>query len=170
MPMQSILPKYQCENTAFLNAIYNFLEEAIAKVRTWLSPPVGKTKKIEIYLHFQSVKNDNPELLPSILQLDSSTISWSNICDYLCAHDFHKLLQACSGNDTIHMISSMNWTTEVFGGSIMDYDNTNRHKILTDARKMIQTSGQAIDPSGYFRYAQIFKHPHNTLTYFWQGM
>ncbi|PKB98337.1 hypothetical protein RhiirA5_367021, partial [Rhizophagus irregularis] len=121
---------------------------------------------MEIYLYFQMVSDDS-ELLNSIKQLNASTMSWSNICDFFRARDFHKLIKACSGSNTVHVMSSMNWVTEVFGGHIADYDDSRvRRKILIDARKMILESGPAIDPSGYFRYDQIFKHPHNISNVF----
>ncbi|GBC06305.1 hypothetical protein RclHR1_06750009 [Rhizophagus clarus] len=164
MPMNAILPKYQRENTSFLDALYNFLEDAITKVCTWLSPPI---EMMEIYLHFQMVTSDDSGLLNSIKQLNASTMSWSNICDYFPACDFHKLIKACSGSNTVHVMSSMNWVTEVFGGHITDYDDSRvRRKILIDARKMILESGPTIDSSGYFRYDQIFKHPHNISNVF----
>jgi hypothetical protein len=161
MPMDVILPKYRREDTAFLNAIYNFLEDAITKVCTWLSPPVGKTKMMEIYLHFQSVTNDNPALLSSIRRLNPWTMSWSNICDYFVVHDFHRLLRACSGNDTVHAMSSMNWYTEVFGAHIMEYKSSSRREILANAQKMVSMCGKFMDPSGYFQYTNIITHPYS---------
>ncbi|CAG8449482.1 6128_t:CDS:1 [Ambispora gerdemannii] len=161
LPMDSILPKYQREDTTFLNAIYNFLEESITEVCAWLSPPAGKSEKIEIYLHFQSVTNDNSTLLASIRQLDPWTMSWSNICDYFHAHDFHKLLRACSGNDTVHAMTSVNWITEVFGAHINEYDSRSRRETLIISQEMITKTGEFMDPSGYFRYTKVITHPYN---------
>ncbi|RIA87239.1 hypothetical protein C1645_777737 [Glomus cerebriforme] len=161
MPMDVILKNCKREDTTFLNAIYKFLEDAIAKVCNWLSPPVGKTEKIEIYLHFQSVTNDNSALLASIHKLDPWTMSWSNICDYFYAPDFHKLLQACSGKDTVHVMTSMNWILEIYGAHIMDYGSKYRREIISNAQKMISSTGALLDPSGYFRYTKVITHPYN---------
>ncbi|GBB90310.1 hypothetical protein RclHR1_17200002 [Rhizophagus clarus] len=161
MPMDAILPKYKRKETSFLSALYNYLEDGTTKACTWLSPPAGKAKAIEIYLHFQTVNNDNPELLTSIRRLNPWTISWSNICDYFYARDFHKLLRACSANDTVHVMTSMNWITEVFGAHIMEYERNQRREMFMEAQKMISMTGDFMDPSGYFRHTKIITHPYN---------
>ncbi|PKY57333.1 hypothetical protein RhiirA4_411631 [Rhizophagus irregularis] len=115
---------------------------------------------IEIYLHHQTVtSNDNSELLTSIRKLDPWTMSWSNICDYSYAPVFHKLLQACSGNDTVHVMTSMSWVTEVFGAHILEHESKYRREIYDNAQKIISTTGKSIDPSGYFRYDKIIMNP-----------
>ncbi|RHZ47791.1 hypothetical protein Glove_567g18 [Diversispora epigaea] len=161
MPMDVILQKNQRKNTTFLNAIYNFLEESITKICDWLSSSTTGGKVIEVYLHYQFVSNENSALLSSIRQLDPWTMSWSNICDYFYPNDFHKLLKACSGNDTIHAMSSMNWITEVYGAHIKEYDNSIRRKILINAHKLLSKVGKIMDPSGYFRNTKIIEHPFN---------
>ncbi|RIA79565.1 hypothetical protein C1645_840398 [Glomus cerebriforme] len=161
MPMDAILLEYKREDTIFLDAIYNFLENAIAKVCDWLSPPIGKAEMIEIYLHFQSITNDNSALLASIRQLEPWTISWSNLCDYFYTRDFHKLLRECSGDDTVHVMTSMNWISEIFGAHIMDHKSKYRREIIRNAQTMISMIGNSMDPSGYFRYTQVITHPYN---------
>ncbi|EXX54183.1 hypothetical protein GLOIN_2v1587334 [Rhizophagus irregularis DAOM 181602=DAOM 197198] len=161
MPMDAILLKNKRKETSFLNAIYDFFENSITKICTWLSPPAENSVSIEIYLHYQTVTNDNAELLASIRQLDPWTMSWSNICDYFYAHDFHKLLRACSGNDTVHVMTSMNWITEVFGAHIMEYESKYRREIYESAQKTISMTGKFIDPSGYFRYDKVITNPYN---------
>ncbi|CAB5308274.1 unnamed protein product [Rhizophagus irregularis] len=161
MPMDTILSKNQRKEISFLNAIYNFLENAIIKVCNWLSPLEGQAGKIEIYLHFQPVTNDNSALLASIRQLDPWIMSWSNICDYFYVHDFHKMLRACSGNDTIHIMTSIDWFKEVFGAHIMEYDGRVRHGMLIDAQKKISMAEKVVDPSGYFQYTNVISHPYN---------
>jgi hypothetical protein len=161
MPIGTILSKNQSKEISFLNAIYNFLENAIIKVCNWLSPLEEQAEKIEIYLHFQLVTNDNSALLASIRQLDPWMMSWSNICDYFYVHDFHKLLRACSGNDTIHVMTSIDWFKEVFGAHIMEYDGRVRRGMLIDAQKTISMAEQVVDPSGYFRYTNVISHPYN---------
>jgi hypothetical protein len=161
MPLDHILSKNNRKITPFLKAIYNFLEDSIAKVCAWLLTPTGKTESIEIYLHFQSVNNDNPALHASIRQLEPSTMSWSNIGDYIYAHDFHKLLRACSGKNTVHSMISMNWITETFGAHIMDYYNIKRRReIYTEGQKEI-SKNKSVDKSGYFRYDKVITHPYN---------
>ncbi|GET00747.1 hypothetical protein GLOIN_2v1834130 [Rhizophagus clarus] len=161
MPMSTILSKNQRKEISFLNAIYNFLENAIIKVCDWLSPLEGQDEKIEIYLHFQPVTNDNSALLASIRQLDPWMMSWNNICDYFYVQDFHELLRACSGNDTVHIMTSIDWFKEIFGAHIMEYDGRVRRKMLNDAQKKISIAEKFVDPSGYFRYTDVISHPYN---------
>ncbi|CAG8644024.1 9701_t:CDS:2, partial [Diversispora eburnea] len=127
--------------------IYNFLENSITKICNWLSSSTTEGK-VEIYLHYQSVTNENSALLSSIRQLDPWTMSWSNICDYFYPNNFHKLLKACSGNDTIHAMTSMNWITEVYGAHIKEYNGSIRRKMLTDAHELLSKVGKSMDPSG----------------------
>ncbi|GBC07966.1 hypothetical protein RclHR1_07820001 [Rhizophagus clarus] len=161
IPMDVILPKHKREETPFLNAIYNFLDDSITKICTLLSPPVESSESIEIYLHYQMVTKDNSELLSSIRKLDPWTMSWSNICDYFYAQDFHRMLRECSGNETVHVMTSMNWITEVFGAHIMEYESQYRREIFDNAQKTISMTGSFMDPSGYFRYEKVITHPYN---------
>ncbi|CAI2167999.1 13289_t:CDS:1 [Funneliformis geosporum] len=161
IPMDAILTRFQRKKTTFLNAMYEFLEQSITKICDWLSPPEGKSEKIDIYLHFQSVTNDYPELLTSIRQLDPWTMSWSNICDYFYAQEFHKMLQACSGEDTVHVMTSMNWITEVYGAHINEYDKSCRRDMLINAQKIVTMTLEFMDPSEYFRHTKIITHPYN---------
>ncbi|GBB96643.1 hypothetical protein RclHR1_00280035 [Rhizophagus clarus] len=160
MPLDHFLPKNHRETTPFLKAIYNFLEESITKICKWLSPPAEKTESIEIYLHFQFVTNDNSALQASIRQLEPWIMSWSNICDYFYAHDFHKLLRACSGKDTVHLIISRNWIAETVGAHIMDYNVKLRRDIFNRGQSIISIN-KFIDKSGYFRYDKVITHPYN---------
>ncbi|CAB4437599.1 unnamed protein product [Rhizophagus irregularis] len=161
MPTDPILSGNNRKITPFLKAIYNFLEDSITKICNWLSPPARKTESIEIYLHYQSVNNDNPALHASIRQLDPWIMSWSNICDFFNVHDFHKLLRACSGENTVHLVISMNWITETYGAHIMDYNVELRRKIYAKGQNIISMSKIISDMAGYFRYDKITTHPYN---------
>ena len=100
-------------------------------------------------------------MLASIRKLDPWTISWNTICDYYHVEDFHKLLWACSGKDTVHLMISLNWASETFGAHILDYDNKEyRREIFNVAQKFI-AMGKLIDRSGYFRYNNVITHPYN---------
>ncbi|KAF4146964.1 hypothetical protein GN958_ATG03851 [Phytophthora infestans] len=66
---------------------------------------------------------ENRKLLAQIAALRPYTISWSNVLDYFLPEDFHDLARRCSMHgDCMHYGYSMNWTTQVFGASIIDYD------------------------------------------------
>jgi len=66
-----------------------------------------------------------------------STMSWSNICDYMRYDIFHDVVRACSQHgNVIHFGYSMNWTDEVFGTSLIDYTSAkDRGRILDDVNK-----------------------------------
>ncbi|KAG7385155.1 hypothetical protein PHYPSEUDO_001783 [Phytophthora pseudosyringae] len=65
----------------------------------------------------------NEELLARIAMIRPYTISWSNVLDYFLPEDFHDLARRCSMHgDCVHYGYSMNWPTEVFGASLIDYD------------------------------------------------
>ncbi|KAE9080508.1 hypothetical protein PF005_g22827, partial [Phytophthora fragariae] len=88
--------------------------------------------KLTIEVHYGVVKavrgegaNDpeNKKLLERIAAFRPYTISWSNVLDYFTPEDFHDLARRCSMHgDCLHYGYSMNWSTQVFGASIMDYD------------------------------------------------
>ncbi|KAG6969487.1 hypothetical protein JG687_00003183 [Phytophthora cactorum] len=66
---------------------------------------------------------ENRKPLSQIAALRPYTISWSNVLDYFLPDDFHDLARRCSVHgDCMHYGYSMNWTTQVFGASIIDYD------------------------------------------------
>ncbi|RMX65724.1 hypothetical protein DD238_004754 [Peronospora effusa] len=76
---------------------------------------------------------ENLNLLARIALMRPFTISWSNVLDYFVPEDFHDLARRCSiFGDCVHYGYSMNWTTQVFGASLLDYDPTH-HKALIDS-------------------------------------
>ncbi|OWZ09022.1 hypothetical protein PHMEG_00018340 [Phytophthora megakarya] len=76
---------------------------------------------------------ENNALLIRIAVMRPYTISWSNVLDYFLPEDFHDLARRCSMfGDCMHYGYSMNWSTQVFGMSLLDYDYDNQ-KPLIDA-------------------------------------
>ena len=66
-------------------------------------------------------------------------MSWSNIPDYMEYNEFHHLAQACSAStsdsirhETIHYGYSMNWSHDVHGCYILDYEDASMRKELLD--------------------------------------
>jgi hypothetical protein len=86
-------------------------------------------------------------------------MSWSNICDYFYANDFHNLARACSGEDTVHLMISTNWVTETFGAHIMDFKTESRREIYDKGQRKISMD-EFVDISKYFQYDKIIMHPH----------
>lgn len=76
----------------------------------------------------------NEDLLSRIAMMRPYTISWSNVLDYFLPEDFHALARRCSKyGDCMHYGYSMNWPTQVFGASIIDYDPA-------DCKQLIDTT------------------------------
>ncbi|GMF42793.1 unnamed protein product [Phytophthora fragariaefolia] len=98
--------------------------------------------KLTIEVHHGIVKavredgprdSDNNLLLERIAALRPYTISWSNVLDYFTPGDFHDLARRCSMHgDCLHYGYSMNWPTQVFGVSIIDYDPESDKKFIGD--------------------------------------
>lgn len=88
------------------------------------------TDRLTIDVHYGVVKavrgetmndQENEALLARIAMMRPYTISWSNVLDYFMPEDFHDLARRCSEfGDCMHYGYSMNWTTQVFGASILD--------------------------------------------------
>ncbi|ETO77851.1 hypothetical protein F444_07030 [Phytophthora nicotianae P1976] len=91
-----------------------------------------RKNKLTIEVHYGVVKavrgeaaNDleNQHLLSRIALMRPYTMSWSNVLDYFIPEDFHDVARRCSiFGDCLHYGYSMNWPTQVFGASILDYD------------------------------------------------
>jgi len=62
--------------------------------------------------------------LQRIQNMKPYTMSWSSVLDYFTLEDFHEIARCCScaeSGDTVHYGYSMNWPTEVFGMSLLDF-------------------------------------------------
>ncbi|GMF28839.1 unnamed protein product [Phytophthora fragariaefolia] len=77
---------------------------------------------------------DNQKLLARIAKLRPYTISWSNVLYYFLPEDFHDLARRCSMHgDCMHYGYSMNWPTQVYGTSIIDYNPGNSKQLINTA-------------------------------------
>lgn len=73
----------------------------------------------------------NRELLDRIALMRPYTISWSNVLDYFLPEDFHDLARRCSVfGDCMHYGYSMNWSTQVYGASIIDYSPQETKQVI----------------------------------------
>ncbi|GIQ87615.1 hypothetical protein KIPB_009690 [Kipferlia bialata] len=76
----------------------------------------------------------DPRVVAAIRDQSPSSMSWSNVLDYVARDDFHRLAQECGGEDCAHSGYSMNWSTVVKGTSLLEYsmwdDPTRRRDIL----------------------------------------
>ena len=112
------LMKSRLNSDNIVNAAINYLRSSIQK----LTENILK-KHIIIDINFELVNLSKTNVIKKIASLNPYTISWSNVCDYYRAQDFHRMAKMCSGDSTVHFAYSMNWPRHVFGASILDYSS-----------------------------------------------
>ncbi|KAE8990501.1 hypothetical protein PR003_g21462 [Phytophthora rubi] len=98
--------------------------------------------KLTIEVHYGVIKAvrgevaDDPvneKMLARIALMRPRTMSWSNLVDYFLPEDFHDIARRCSMYDRcVHYGFSMNWTTQVVGASIIDFDPGNSKRLIDD--------------------------------------
>ncbi|CAG8588780.1 5417_t:CDS:2, partial [Paraglomus occultum] len=200
IPMENILTTYNSETTSLLDAVYEYLEEKINKIKAWLngtnrqddrrnvagssstlrmasktrraSSRVVPTKKrvLKISLYKAGLTTADCVWL-SRNRFKPYTVIWSNICDYCTKNDFHTIARSVSSPWTTHIMHSMNWPKQTFGAMIDDIlDNEIRAQCLAKAKIIIRRMGLMFDGSGYFDYRNLKENPNNIGDYFTAGM
>ncbi|CAG8505061.1 3759_t:CDS:2 [Paraglomus brasilianum] len=195
IPMENILAMYNSETTSLLNAVYEFLEENINKIKTWLngtnrqdsrwnvassstSTTTSKTKRassrvvptkkriLKISLYKAELTTADCSWL-SRNRFKPYAVIWSNVCDYCTKSDFHTIARSLSCPWTTHTMHSMNWPRQTFGAMINDLpDNEIRAECLAEAKTVVRTMGSMLDKSGYFDYRNLKENPSNIGDYF----
>jgi hypothetical protein len=131
-------------NQSFFHAAEEFLLRRVAKMITWAG-----SDNVTVETKIGNVS----ELVPLIAALHPWTMTWSNVSDYYKMSEFHSIARACSVNgNTIHFAYSMNWTTDVAGSHIIDYDTEQRKKLFKMGDKAMEGLYQTLDFKSVFRY------------------
>ncbi|ETO82310.1 hypothetical protein F444_03535 [Phytophthora nicotianae P1976] len=100
----------------------------------------------------------NQELLARIAMMHPYTISWSNVLDYFLPDDFHDLARRCSMyGDCMHYGYSMNWPTQVYGASIIDYDPKYCKQVIDTTLDTALCFSTSSGPSAVPSSMQLFK-------------
>ncbi|CAK4506797.1 unnamed protein product [Aphanomyces euteiches] len=74
-----------------------------------------------------------------VARWNASTISWSNVMDYMRVETFHALARRCGTPSTVHSGYSMNWVTLTKGTMFLDHGaGEHQAKLLEEARQTIQ--------------------------------
>jgi hypothetical protein len=138
-----------CEN--FLNAIpIDLLQEArehssdivsaaISVLRLHISSLMKliHSQKLTISIRLGQV-DLHDALQKSIKTLNPFTVHWHCTPDFHDAKSFHEIATKCSGNDTVHSMTSTRWHSRIKGASIIDYANSkDRIKILSLSKKTL---------------------------------
>lgn len=89
------------------------------------------------------------DVLEDIAASKPWTMSWSNVIDYVDHAEFHRMARACSvhGN-TVHFAYSMNWSMNVFGTNIIDFQGKKQTKLRA---QIIESANDAVE-----RYYMMF--------------
>ena len=88
---------------------------------------------LSVEARFVEISLDDVETLRSIQEdLQPNSMSWSNVCDFMMPEDFHAMAKQCSGPQTKHLLFPMNWTREVCGAFVLDYDDIDARQELAD--------------------------------------
>jgi len=69
-----------------------------------------------------TISPDNLDLINEIAMAKPYVISWSNVTDYMSPVVFHKIARSMSCGDTVHYMHSCNWTSQVMGTDIYDFN------------------------------------------------
>ena len=115
--IELIKHRMKCSN--IVQAAVEFFKTGIDRLSKFV-----REKSVIIELNFKTISAENKAVVEEICALNPSSISWSNICDYMNPKKFHSLARKCSGRQTLHFAYSMNWGQRVFGSSVIDYDFT----------------------------------------------
>ena len=89
--------------------------------------------KIEMKLSVDCLSAASDAQVKEIQDLKPTSMSWSNILDYMPQKEFHTLARSCS-NTATHVGCSMNWPGVTFGASLIDYPDTSLNVILKAER------------------------------------
>jgi|EP00966_Prymnesium_polylepis_P048069 hypothetical protein len=109
-------------NQSVFRAAETFLLRRIEQMIEW-----ARSEAVTVQAKVGNVS----ELVSEIAALKPWTMSWSNVCDYYQADEFHRIARACSiHGDTIHFAYSMNWSNNVFGSHIIDVIARGRSQVV----------------------------------------
>jgi sulfatase maturation enzyme AslB (radical SAM superfamily) len=114
-------------------------------------------------VNYGYIKLENEKLLSIIQEHNPSSISWSNIPDYMNKHDFFKIAKKCSMKEAIHLIHSMNWIQSVYGTNIIDYESKNRRDLLDKFRKELSKFNLEHFPN--LLKSLPYSHPYSITDY-----
>jgi hypothetical protein len=111
----------------------------------------ARSNTVEVDLKCAAIQ----DVVQKVATTKPRTMSWSNIVDYLDYQEFHDVARACSiHGDTLHFGYSMNWTTEVFGTTIVDFSGPERAdlraSILDRANQVVQELYRALGWDRFF--------------------
>jgi hypothetical protein len=156
----------QCEEASqdCLEAVTTLLNKRVERVMSLL-----KSGSVTAEVRLGLIGIDSDDVIEDVRSIQPSSMSWSNLCDYIVIKDFFAITKACSTSKTKHFGYSMNWPMEVKGAYGVDYlaeDEKFRRKQLEDARRYykVQLSKRIQLSERYLRHPPI-THPLNVVDF-----
>ena len=143
-----------------LEAAEEHIIAGLTKMVSWYN-----CNKITVELRLAQVE----DVIEDIASLKPWTMSWSNVLDYIDHSVFHDMAQKCSKyGDTIHFGYSMNWKSDVWGTSLIDYAGEQcteaRKNIIDISNSATQEIFKEFDLDKYFRLP-LPQNPINTAAH-----
>ncbi len=122
--MEDIMTTYSEDKKLNLVQVFVFRTMSIlGNIRQML---IDENLSIELYFgKVEPVTNTSGHEIVKFItnNVQPQSIGWSNVIDYFVLRDLHDLARALSSHcKVIHYAYSMNWSTEVFGANIFDYN------------------------------------------------
>jgi hypothetical protein len=98
-----------------------------------------RDRSLEISIRIGQV-DSHAVLQASIKSIDAYTMHWHCTPDLHDTKEFHDIAFKCSGSETVHTMTSIDWQKRVKGASIIDYpDAEYRTKLIASSKKCLET-------------------------------
>jgi hypothetical protein len=146
------------------NGSYFQTAERVKERRVELLMEYAKAEKIKIQLSVHTLSPKSVAQIEEIARLEPVSISWSNVLDYMSREEFHFLAKSC-GPNAIHSGYSMNWPTQTYGASLIDYPDTST-SVIRKAEKATVSSMKDLCNQRRIFLLPIQHNPLNTTASF----
>ena len=110
--LMSHLP--ECDNV--VDKVVTLLRSGFLKLRQLIS-----SEKLHVEVHHCKDLFESKDSARLIHELNPTSMSWSNICDYFTPTTFLETIRRCSGDNTKHFMYFMNWPSKMKGVHGFDY-------------------------------------------------
>ena len=108
--------KKDCFEDLLFKTIVEVTKNSVNDFRSFV-----KMGKIVCHLHTKYVDPEDMEFAATIQRLNPHSIDWSNVLDFFEKNNFIRFARACSVDDTVHTMHSLNWIWYIYGSSKTDW-------------------------------------------------
>eukprot|EP00798_Chlamydomonas_sp_ICE-L_P013483 gene13483-19340_t len=132
---------------ALMDECVEFTCGALRKLRGWLV-----SERLSVSLTHATLRPEAAALLSSVQSMAPTSVSWSNILDYMPPANFHRMARLCSSPKAApakHYITTMNWIQSVYGLCPSELPVPERKTIYAAGIRRISQRLEVADPSGF---------------------